>query len=190
VRKDGRLFAAQVFGGDGLWEIDPAGSKPPRLILKDLGGFNGFDIGADGKLYGPLWFKHQVVRIDPDTGELDVVAEGFDTPAAANFDSRGNLYVLDTARGEVVRVDIRSGKKQVVTQLATALDNLATACSFRTWRTTASRKSTCATARRAKSSRARSRFRSASPLSLKVRATRSTLPMCLRCALSMQPRAR
>ena len=125
VRKDGRLFAAQVFGGDGLWEVDPAGVKPPRLILQDLGGSNGFDIGPDGKLYGPLWFKHQVVRIDPDSGKLDVVADGFDTPAAANFDSRWNLYVLDTARGEVVRVDIRSGKKQVVAKLATALDNLA-----------------------------------------------------------------
>jgi sugar lactone lactonase YvrE len=125
VRQDGRLFAAQVFGGDGLWEIDPAGAKPPRLILKDLGGFNGFDIGPDGKLYGPLWFKHQVVRIDPDTGKLDVVADGFDTPAAANFDSKWNLYVLDTGRGEVVRVQIRSGKKQVLAQLATSLDNLA-----------------------------------------------------------------
>jgi sugar lactone lactonase YvrE len=125
VRKDGRLFAAQVFGGDGLWEIDPAGTKPPRLILKDLGGFNGFDIGPDGKLYGPLWFKRQVVRIDPDTGKLDVVADGFDTPAAANFDSKWNLYVVDTARGEVVRVDIRSGKKQVIAKVATSLDNLA-----------------------------------------------------------------
>jgi sugar lactone lactonase YvrE len=125
VRKDGRLFVAQVFGGDALWEIDPAGAKPPRLILKDLGGFNGFDVGPDGKLYGPLWFKQQVVRIDPDTGKLDVVADGFHTPAAANFDSKWNLYVLDTARGEVVRIDIRSGKKQVVARLATALDNLA-----------------------------------------------------------------
>jgi sugar lactone lactonase YvrE len=125
VRKDGRLFAAQVFGGDALWELDPAGAKPPRLILKDLGGFNGFDIGPDGMLYGPLWFKHQVVRIDPDTGALKVVADGFDTPAAANFDSKGNLYVLDTARGEVVRVDIRSGGKHVLAKLSTSLDNLA-----------------------------------------------------------------
>jgi sugar lactone lactonase YvrE len=125
VRKDGRLFVAQVFGGDALWEIDPAGAKPPRLILEDLGGFNGFDVGPDGKLYGPLWFKQQVVRIDPDTSKLDVVADGFHTPAAANFDSKWNLYVLDTARGEVVRVDIKSGKKQVVAWLATALDNLA-----------------------------------------------------------------
>ena len=126
VRKDGRLFVgAGVRRRRRCGRSIPPGAKPPRLILKDLGGFNGFDIGPDGKLYGPLWFKHQVVRIDPDTGKLDVVADGFDTPAAANFDSKWNLYVLDTARGEVVRVDIRSGKKQVVAKLATALDNLA-----------------------------------------------------------------
>jgi sugar lactone lactonase YvrE len=126
VRKsDGRLFVGQVFGGDGVWELDPAGAKPPRSIIKDLGGFNGFDIGADGMLYGPLWFKRQVVRIDPDSGELKVIADGFGTPAAANFDSKGRLYVLDTARGEVVRVNVANGDKAVVARLATALDNLA-----------------------------------------------------------------
>jgi sugar lactone lactonase YvrE len=126
VRKsDGRLFVGQVFGGDGVWEIDPAGVKPPRNIIKDPGGFNGFDIGSDGMLYGPLWFKRQVVRINPDTGELKVIAEGFGTPAAANFDSKGRLYVLDTARGELVRVNVTNGEKQVVARLATSLDNLA-----------------------------------------------------------------
>ena len=125
ARKDGRLFVAQVFGGDGLWELDPMGVKPPRNILKDLGGLNGFDIGSDGMIYGPLWFKGQVVKIDPDSGALKVVADGFGIPAAANFDSKGNLYVLDTARGELVRVDVVNGKKEVVSKLSTSLDNLA-----------------------------------------------------------------
>lgn len=124
-RSDGRLFVGQVFGGDGVWEIDPAGIKPPRNIVKDPGGFNGFDIGKDGMLYGPLWFRKQVVRIDPDSGAMKVIADGFDTPAAANFDSRGNLYVLDTALGHVIRVDIASGAKAIVARLDTALDNLA-----------------------------------------------------------------
>jgi sugar lactone lactonase YvrE len=124
-KSDGRLFAGQVFGGDGVWELDPTGARPPRSVLKDPGGFNGFDIGPDGMLYGPLWFKHQVVRIHPDTGELKVIADGFGTPAAANFDSKWNLYVLDAARGEVVQVDIQSGAKRIVAKLATALDNLA-----------------------------------------------------------------
>lgn len=124
-RTDGRLFVGQVFGGDGVWEIDPSGAKPPRNIVNTPGGFNGFDIGPDGMLYGPLWFKRQVVRIDPDSGEIKVIADGFETPAAANFDSKWNLYVLDTARGEVIRVDIKTGAKQLVAKLDTALDNLA-----------------------------------------------------------------
>jgi sugar lactone lactonase YvrE len=124
-KSDGRLFVAQVFGGDGLWELDVEGNKPPRNILRDIGGLNGFDIGPDGWIYGPLWFKKQVVRINPDTGELQVVADGFQTPAAANFDSKWNLYVLDTALGTVNRVDIKTGSKSVVAQLATSLDNLA-----------------------------------------------------------------
>ncbi len=122
---DGKLFVSQVFGGDGLWDVDPRGNRPPKLILKDLGGLNGFDIGPDGHIYGPLWFKQQVVKINPDTGELRIIAEGFHTPAAANFDSHWNLYVLDTALGEVVKVDIESGEKTVFAQLKTSLDNLA-----------------------------------------------------------------
>jgi len=105
--RDGkRLFAAQVFGGDALWELDPAGKIPPRRILDAPGGFNSFAAGPDGWLYGPLWFKGQVVKIDPDSGALKVVATGFDTPAAAKFDSKDRLYVLDTTLGELVRVDL------------------------------------------------------------------------------------
>lgn len=126
VRKsDGRLFMGQVFAGDGLWELDHTGAKPPRNILKNIGGLNGFDFGPDGWIYGPLWFKKQVVKINPDTGELKVVAGGFHTPAAANFDSKWNLYVLDTALGTVNQVDIKTGAKKVVAKLDTSLDNLA-----------------------------------------------------------------
>jgi sugar lactone lactonase YvrE len=124
-KTDGRLFVAQVFGGDGLWELDTTGVKPPRNILTDIGGLNGFDIGPDGWIYGPLWFKHQVVKINPDTGELKIISDDFKIPAAANFDSKWNLYVLDTAMGTVNRVDLASGKRTTVAQLQTALDNLA-----------------------------------------------------------------
>ena len=123
--RDGkRLFAAQVFGGDDLFELDPAGLKPPRRIREKMGGFNSFSPGPDGWLYGPLWFKGQVAKVNPDTGELVVVAEGFTTPAAAKFDSQDNLYVLDTATGELIRVDIKTGAKVRAAQLSTSLDNL------------------------------------------------------------------
>lgn len=124
-RKDGRLYATTVFLGDTLYEIDVDGVKPPRQIMEKMGGLNGFEFGPDDKLYGPLWFKGQIAKIDVDKAELTVVADGFKVPAAANFDSKGNLWVVDTALGQLVRVDPKSGTKTMVAQLKPSLDNLA-----------------------------------------------------------------
>ncbi len=124
---EGRLFATQVFDGDALWELDPTGETKPRLILSDLGGLNGFDFAPDGRLYGPLWFKKQVVSIDVDTGDMRIVADGFGIPAAVNFDSKGTLYAVDTQRGEVLIVDIESGEKTLFASVDPAIDNLAIA---------------------------------------------------------------
>ena len=126
-RRNGKLYASQVFLGDALWEIDVAGQKPPRLIVKDMGGFNGFEVGPDGMLYGPLWFKGSVVKIDPADGRITVINSEFKVPAAANLDGKGNLWVVDTKTGELCRVDLATGKKTVAKQLKTALDNLAIA---------------------------------------------------------------
>ncbi|WIW47209.1 hypothetical protein ML401_03540 [Bradyrhizobium sp. 62B] len=124
-RKDGRLYATTVFLGDTLHEIDVEGTKPPRQIMEKMGGLNGFEFGPDDKLYGPLWFKGQVAKVDVDKAELTVVADGFKVPAAVNFDSKGNLWVVDTALGQLVRVDPKSGAKTMVAQLKPSLDNLA-----------------------------------------------------------------
>jgi hypothetical protein len=87
-RRDGRLYATQVFLGDALYEIDVEGVKPPRMIMEKMGGLNGFEFGPDDKLYGPLWFKGQVGKVDVDKAELTAVADGFKIPAAVNFDSK------------------------------------------------------------------------------------------------------
>ncbi len=56
---------------------------------------------------------------------MTVVADGFTTPAAVNFDSKGNLWAVDAALGQLVRVDPKTGAKKVVAQLKPSLDNLA-----------------------------------------------------------------
>ncbi len=123
---DGRLFVAQCFFGDGLYEVDPFGRREPRQIADDLGpgcGLNGMDWGPDGRLYGPRWFHGEVVSIDVDTGERRVEADGFDVPAAVKFSPAGELHVLDTGAGRVVRVG--ADGRSVVSELAPGLDNLA-----------------------------------------------------------------
>lgn len=128
---DGRLFVSQVFGADALWELDPAGQAPPRKVAEDLGGLNGFDFGPDGMIYGPVWFRGAVARVNPESGTVQTVADGLGTPAAANFDPQGRLFVLDTASGEVLRVDTQTGDKTVVATLPPGLDNLAFAADGR-----------------------------------------------------------
>lgn len=125
-RGDGRLYITQLGRADALWEADPSGKKPPRQILSNPGFLNGFEFGTDDKLYGPILRKGQIARVDVDKGTVEVVAEGFAMPTAVNFDARHeHLYVVDAVRGELVRVRLPSGEKEVVAKLPTGLDNLA-----------------------------------------------------------------
>ena len=125
--KNGKLYASQVFLGDAMHEIDVAGIKPPRLIAKDIGGFNGFEVGPDGMIYGPIWFKGQVAKMNPADGTITVINSEFKIPAAANLDGKGNLWAVDTNTGELIKVDLATGRKTVMKQLNPAIDNLAIA---------------------------------------------------------------
>lgn len=130
----GRLFVALDFFGDGLYEIDPDLTDPPRLIASNLGFLNGMDWGPDGRLYGPIWTQGRVVSIDVDSCtdavdpevecDLETVADGFFIPAAVKFDSLGRLHAVDQS-GEVVRIDIATGDTEVLAVLPPGLDNLA-----------------------------------------------------------------
>ena len=136
--KDGRLFVSEVFLGDALYEIDLKNVDKPdfkpfpraelRKIAEKMGGLNGFEVHRDdGFLYGPLWFKGEVVKINLETGAIDVIASGFKIPAAANIDpqNRDNLYVVDTGTGGVWSVSLTSKAKKLVASMKPGLDNLA-----------------------------------------------------------------
>ena len=122
-RDDGRLFVTQVLWGDALWELDLKGERAPRKILENIGHLNGFDFDQAGYLYGPLLYKGVVVRIDVDSGEMKTVASGFAIPVAVNFDSEDRLYVADSKLGRLVRVDIASGEKTLVSTVDAGIDN-------------------------------------------------------------------
>jgi sugar lactone lactonase YvrE len=124
-QKSGKLYASQVFLGDALWEIDVSGVQPPRLIKKDIGGLNGFEVGADGWILAPLWFKGQIVKVNPVGGEMKVINSEFKVPAAANYDSKGNIWVVDTKTGGLYRVNAADGKRTLLAPMDTGLDNLA-----------------------------------------------------------------
>lgn len=123
--KDGRLFVTRVFLGDALYEVDPGGTTPPRLICENLGGLNAMQFGPDGYLYGPLWFKGQVARIDIDNCSVTTVYAGLHTPAAVKFDASGRLHVIDQHEGVVLRVDPGTGEAVEVARPGPGADNMA-----------------------------------------------------------------
>lgn len=123
---DGRLFVSQCFFGVNLYEVDPEGQQPARLISDELGpgcGLNGMDWGPDGRLYGPRWFTGEVVSFNVDDNTMRTEAAGFGTPAAVKFNSRGELHVLDTGTGEVIKID--GDERSAIAQLTPGLDNFA-----------------------------------------------------------------
>ncbi|HEX4504576.1 MAG TPA: hypothetical protein VH722_02505 [Alphaproteobacteria bacterium] len=120
-----RLYASSVFLGDELYEIDPVGRVPPRMILEGIGGLNGNEFGPDDRLYGPLWFKGQVARIDVDTPELTVLADGFMRPSAVKVSPDGNLWLVDAGLGRLFNLDRETGRTIRSVALSPSIDNLA-----------------------------------------------------------------
>jgi sugar lactone lactonase YvrE len=136
MSSDGRLFVGRAVIGQGLWELDPAQpEKAPRLISDSLGNINSFAVGADGLIYGPRWGTGgagELVRIDPDSAELEVLAAGFDGPIAVKLDATGaRAYVLCLPPGGAPTVSIVDVTTGAVSPLATVplplADNLAVA---------------------------------------------------------------
>ena len=137
-----RLFVALDFLGDGLYELDPDLIEPPRPIIISteanpfpLGFFNSFEF-RDGRLYGPLFAAGLVISVDVGEpgdpvstdpfgdGIAQLVATGFENPAAVKFGPDGMLTVLDQT-GEVWKVNPNGfDDKTLFTTLQPGLDNM------------------------------------------------------------------
>jgi streptogramin lyase len=124
---DGRLFVARDFLGTGLYELDPELVAPSVVLIPDLAGFNGMDVGPDGLLYGALFFGGAVARVDVDAAvpAAEIVARGFRIPSAVAVNSSGELHAVDFAEGRVIKVDVATGDLQVLADIEGTLDNLA-----------------------------------------------------------------
>ncbi len=123
---DGRLFYTLIFRADALYEGYPGSSREPRLIAEGMGGLNGFEVTDDGKIIGPLFFGGAIASADIDSGDIDIIADGIQTPAAVNLLSNGDIIALGYRTGKVFRIDAESGEKTEIAQLDGApIDNLA-----------------------------------------------------------------
>ena len=130
---DGRLFVAQAFFGDGLYELDPNLVSPPRVVIPDSGPagapwpnqLNGFDFGPGGNLLSPQPFLSRIVRINPNTGKLSVVVDNLPAPpTSVEFNAHGRLFA-SLVDGTILRVNRQLGTTKVFATIPDAvLDNM------------------------------------------------------------------
>ncbi len=119
--KDGRLVAAQANEGHVLYQFDPTGKKPRRVIMKDMPDLNSFAFGPDGILYSPQR-GGKTVAIDIDAGNLRVVNE--DNGGSVKVDARGQLIEISKS-GNLVRTDPKTGQSQLIAPIGEGTDGLA-----------------------------------------------------------------
>lgn len=80
---------------NGLYEIDPTGTSPAKLVLPDSSSINAFCFGPDGLIYGPT--PTSIVRINLTNGRTRTISTGdYYYPASVRYNARDHmLYVLD-----------------------------------------------------------------------------------------------
>ena len=125
----GRLFATDLSFSNpshpgGLWEVDPAGVKPPVPILRNLPAPEGFGFGPDGLAYIPMMFAGRIDVVDVDARIVRPLVDGFGYLVALKVDGQGRLVTLETDTGKLWRVDRTTGQRTFVAQGPPGGDNL------------------------------------------------------------------
>jgi sugar lactone lactonase YvrE len=127
--RQGRLFATDLSFADpthpgGMWEVDPAGQKPPVPVVRNLPSPEGFGFGPDGLAYVPEMFAGRIDVIDVDARTVRPLVDGFGYLVALKVDGAGRLVTMETDTGKLWRVDRTTGQRTFVAQGPAGLDNL------------------------------------------------------------------
>ncbi|GAB3568671.1 SMP-30/gluconolactonase/LRE family protein [Amycolatopsis endophytica] len=120
-----RLFVNEMRMGGRLFELFPDGGEPV-VLAEGLAMGNAMQLGPDGFLYYPHMMTGQVHRVSPDGGAPELVASGVHEPVAVRFDLDGTLLVLSRGvAGIVTRIDLATGRRELVESGLPGLDNAA-----------------------------------------------------------------
>jgi sugar lactone lactonase YvrE len=127
-RRTGRLFVTECFQGNRVYEVDPTGARPARLLIEaDVISIpEGFDFDPDtDDLIIPDMGTGRILRVNPDTGAIALVAEGFVTPVALVVGADKMIYMPELATGTVYKVSLDGARREKIAQLSPGLDNVA-----------------------------------------------------------------
>ena len=120
---NGRLIAGECRPGGRIMELDLGGGAP-RVILDNVAMPNAFEVGPDGLLYFPVMGANEIWRISLEGGAPEKVAGDLGVPDSVKFDSKGRIVSTQVHSGQVLRLDPRTGEREVLADIGPGLDNV------------------------------------------------------------------
>lgn len=120
----GRLIAGELRMDGRIIELDRSGGGNHRVIFDKCPLVNAFDVGPDGKLYFPAQGANEIWRIGLDGGEPEVVAKDLGVPDSVKFHPDGYIVSTQVYSGQVLKIDPRTGDKEVLADIGAGLDNV------------------------------------------------------------------
>jgi sugar lactone lactonase YvrE len=124
--EDGKVFASRESVSGGVFEIDPTGTEPARLVTDKVPGLNSMACVGDD-LYAPTFFDGTVIRIQRETGDTEAVAAGMVLASAVHTTPDGSIVALqDAFPARLVKVDLATGRLVELVRLGAMVpDNFA-----------------------------------------------------------------
>jgi sugar lactone lactonase YvrE len=120
----GHLIAGELTMDGRILELNRGGGIA-RTIASGQPMVNAFEVGPDGKLYFPAQGANEIRRVDLDTGEIETVAGDLGVPDSVKFHPDGYIVSTQVASGQVLKIDPRTGAKEVLADIGPGLDNVA-----------------------------------------------------------------
>jgi sugar lactone lactonase YvrE len=124
--RTGRLFTSECFWANRVFELDPNGVNPPKLLVGPnvIAVPEGFDFDPyTNDLIIPDMGTGRILRVNPDTGAIATIAEGFEAPIALKVGPDKMIYFPELG-GAVYRLSLDGKKSEKLAQLPPGLDNL------------------------------------------------------------------
>jgi sugar lactone lactonase YvrE len=119
----GRLIAGECRPGGRIMELDRNGGAP-RIILDNVPMPNAFEVGPDGMLYLPVMGTNEIWKVSLDGGQPETVAKDLGVPDSVKFDSQGRIVSTQVHSGQVLRIDPRTGARELLADIGPGLDNV------------------------------------------------------------------
>ncbi|MCH7703421.1 MAG: DUF4394 domain-containing protein [Planctomycetes bacterium] len=109
--KTGRMLGLDGGSFDALFEVDVDTGDAVWLFNFDLNpGGGALAVGPDGTLFASFRDINALVKVNPDTGEIDVVAAfAFEGVSGLAFAPDGTLYGIDNVKNQLVTIDAQTG---------------------------------------------------------------------------------